>query len=299
MAAMRSILALTLVLGCGGAPAPSFDDVSGLLQGHTAALQTVAKVEGRWPSMGDTWDQLKDSVKDMTEQVGEIADEAGDRVQQAGDVVHRIAADVAKKVAAALNQALSFVRQEADVLLNATVEEKAKMFAELNRTLTFGGKTVLPDFEKASNEAVSELWTKWASLREIVDRTADTIADALTRAGQTALGKRLDTAITASLQSLDSFMTKLKDANDSLSGIGQKAYTEAESTLLMVNDKLNKALGHVALFIVQYEQSFQDIIDQISNALATAQEEADRAFATVHHNITEIAWRVRSSSREL
>eukprot|EP00416_Gambierdiscus_australes_P040927 CAMPEP_0171107898 /NCGR_PEP_ID=MMETSP0766_2-20121228/67771_1 /TAXON_ID=439317 /ORGANISM="Gambierdiscus australes, Strain CAWD 149" /LENGTH=161 /DNA_ID=CAMNT_0011569311 /DNA_START=52 /DNA_END=534 /DNA_ORIENTATION=- len=161
MAAMKVVLTLTLVLGCGGASAPSLEDFSVLLQGQTAAaLQTGVDVGGKWPSMGDTWDAVKDSVKDMTDEVGEIADEAGDTVQQAGDVVHRIAAEVANKVANALNQALNFVKEEADVLLNATVAEKAKMFKELNRTLTYGGKTVLPDFEKASTTAVGELWTK-------------------------------------------------------------------------------------------------------------------------------------------
>jgi len=314
MAQPRSLIvtlyALALLLGCLPV-VHGLEDFSVLLQGPTtppASGQIAEKEElaiaeegirARWPDLEHLWDEVKESVKQVTDQVGEVTDEAISKADELEHQMEGVAGDTAQKIANALNHALRLVRKEADGLLSETAAEKTEFIAQLNHSLALANDTILPDFERAAKKAITSVWGRWQSLRLLIHRSADKIEGGLRAAGQGEMASRLDIMTGDSLDSLDSFLSRLRETDDDLHGLGTMGLREAEDALLRVNDELNKALQHVAAFVAKFQQSYQEVTERICNALVLSTEEVDRAFSSVQHNVTSISWRVRSSGREI
>jgi len=220
-------------------------------------------------------------------------------VEEVKEQVGAVANKTAVKVTVALNHALEIVEKEADKLLNETELEKSELIGAVQSALTTSNTTILPRFEQFASKALTSTWGRWQNLRAVVDSTASRISGGLSAAGQGKLASQFTQMIDSSLVNIDDFSTMLKESADALHGLGEKGLQEAEATLLAVNTKLNQALTHVFAFVGMFQQTFQDVVERITDTLQIANEAVDHAFASVQHNVTSVSWRVRTSARDM
>jgi len=279
------------VLELGGAVEEAAEDVPPKIQRKFDSA--------RWPSLDHAWDEIKESADSITSQVGDVADQAVPDANEASRAIVHTADDMVRKFADALNHALSVVLAEANDLLKKTMEDKLALMRAVNSSIADVDKKVLPEFAAAVDKLLDTAQARWTSVKDALANSVSVITSALGSAGQGKLAGLLTSAVDSAEHSLDAFMQKLRDASKDVQGLGQKEVAQAQAVLFRVNEKLNDALEDMARFLMHFQHGFQELIDTVSGAVVWSDGDVDRALASVQHNVTSIAWRARSSSREL
>lgn len=248
-----------------------------------------------WPRLGDVWDDVKEGADNLTEQVGDVT---GDSASQAPGVQPEFSEEVAI-IAEALSGALGTINVEVDLLLSETMEDKQQMLKKLSWVPKPDLGELLPRFEAALAELLGCAQGRWSIVQDTLDTAILSLASGMEAAGQLSLARNLRLNMRIAQHKVDFFLRALADANKQVKGSSELPLGAFGDRLLIVNTKLNEALQYMGFFVTLFQQAFMDLMDTISNAAFWSKGDVNWIFGRVQHDVTDVAWRARSASREL